>query len=260
MKIENRQILQKIIDLQACIIQGKDIKALLHKNIDFYLENSGADIITIYIHDEGHVNVDYILERQNLFAHLVKKYILNKKNFKWENFVQNCDHHFLTVKQHDKVADLYQVFKGFLSKRESTSFSEELNMRNAVMVPMFHYDKKEIIGYVCYFFQTDTPIDIGKLEEVKTSFQILLSPLYDTEHTTFYTKCVRIDEDMKILTSQEKKIVKKVLEGMTYPDISSELYISINTLKTHMKNIFNKYNVNSKIELSNKLNGSNRNQ
>jgi len=64
---------------------------------------------------------------------------------------------------------------------------------------------------------------------------------------------VRIDEEMKLLTSQEKKIVRKVLEGTSYPEIAAILDISINTLKTHMKNTFNKYNVSSKIELYNKL-------
>ena len=89
---------------------------------------------------------------------------------------------------------------------------------------------------------------------MKTSFQTILQPLYDKEHNTFFTKCVRIDEDMKLLTPQEKKIVRKVLEGLSYPDVATILDISVNTLKTHMKNIFYKYNVNSKIELYNKLN------
>lgn len=254
MEIEDKQILHKIIDLQSCIIQGRDIKALLHKNINFYLEKSGADIITVYIHEEEHVNIDYILERHRHFAHLFKKYILNKKNFKWDRFVQNCDKHFSSKMGHDKITDLHQIFRGFLSKKESKEFTNELNMKNAVMMPMYHYDNQEIIGYVCYFFQSDTDIEIKKLEEVKISFQTILQSLYDREHTTYFTKCIRIDEDMKLLTPQEKKIVRKVLEGVSYPEVSAILGISINTLKTHMKNIFNKYNVNSKIELYNKLN------
>ena len=254
MEIEDKQILHKIIELQSCIIQGRNIKTLLHTNTDFYLNKSGADIITVYVHEEEHVNVDYILEKDRLFAHLLKKYIFNKKNFKWDKFVHNCDKHFASNIGHDKITNLYQIFRGFLPKRLAEEFTDELQMKNAIMMPMYHYDNQEIIGYVCYFFQTDTEIEIKKLEEVKTSFQVILQSLYDREHTTYYTKCVRIDEDMKLLTSQEKKIVRKVLEGMSYPDVAAMLGISINTLKTHMKNIFNKYNVNSKIELYNKLN------
>jgi DNA-binding CsgD family transcriptional regulator len=62
-----------------------------------------------------------------------------------------------------------------------------------------------------------------------------------------------VDENMDILTAQERKIVKIVLKGVSYPEAAKRLHISPNTLKTHMKSIFYKYNVNSKLELSNKL-------
>ncbi len=252
--IDDNQILHKIIELQSCIIQGRHIKAMLHQNIDFYLEKSGADIITVYMHKEEQVNVDYILEKHRLFARLLKKYVLDKKNFKWDQFVENCDKHFASKIKHDSITGLYQIFKGFLSKKDSDAFTNELKMKNAIMMPMYAYDNHEIIGYVCFLFQSDVEVDIKKLDAVKTSFQTIMQPLYDREHSTFFTKCVRIDEDMKLLTAQEKKIVRKVLEGLSYPEVSDILDISINTLKTHMKNIFSKYNVNSKIELYNKLN------
>jgi DNA-binding CsgD family transcriptional regulator len=40
---------------------------------------------------------------------------------------------------------------------------------------------------------------------------------------------------------------------MSYKEVSDELKMSINTLKTHMKNIFSKYEVTSKSELSTAL-------
>ena len=49
MEIEDKQLLNKIIDLQSSIIEGKDIKDLLHTNIDFFHKKSGADIISIYM-------------------------------------------------------------------------------------------------------------------------------------------------------------------------------------------------------------------
>ena len=254
MEIEDNQILHKIIELQSCIIQGRSIKTMLHQYIDFYLAKSGADIIAVYMHKEEQVNVDYILEKHRHFAHLLKKYIFDKKNFKWEKFVDNCDKHFASNIKHDNITDLYQIFRGFLSKKDSYAFTSELEMKNAIIMPMYAYAGQEIIGYTCFFFQSDIEADIKKLEAVKTSFQTILQPLYDKEHNTFFTKCVRIDEDMKLLTPQEKKIVRKVLEGLSYPDVATILDISVNTLKTHMKNIFYKYNVNSKIELYNKLN------
>lgn len=206
------------------------------------------------MHKEEQVHVDYILEKHRHFAHSLKKYVSDKKSFKWDKFVKNCDKHFVSNRTPKSITDLYQIFRGFLSKKDSYAFTDELKMKNAFMITMYAYDNKEIIGYVCFFFQSDVEVDIKKLEAVKISFQTILQPLYDREHNTFFTKCVRIDEDMKLLTSQEKKIVRKVLEGATYPEVAASLDISINTLKTHMKSTFYKYNVNSKIELYNKLN------
>jgi DNA-binding CsgD family transcriptional regulator len=83
--------------------------------------------------------------------------------------------------------------------------------------------------------------------------QTLIRPLYDKEHHTIYTKCIRIDEEMSFLTNKEKHIVKKIISGLSYEEIATLSHISINTLKSHIKNIFSKYGVNSKIELFQKL-------
>ena len=102
---------------------------------------------------------------------------------------------------------------------------------------------------------TEITIKVNKdnIKTVQTALQTLLRPLYDTKNDSIYNKCIRIDQNMDILTPQEKKIIKIVLTGRTYVEIAEILDISINTLKTHMKNIFNKYNVTSKVELTNKF-------
>lgn len=56
------------------------------------------------------------------------------------------------------------------------------------------------------------------------------------------------------LTSKEKQILKKLLAAKSYAEISEELNISVNTVKTHVKHIYSKYEVNSKLELANKVN------
>ena len=252
MQTNDVEILHKIIDLQSCIIEGRSVKAILHLNLDYFLEKSGADIITLYMHEHEMVNPEYILEKKTLLSLLLKKYIFNKKNFRWEKFVANCDKHFVSGIKHDRITELYELFRGFISKREATSFTEELQMKSAIMMPVFAFDKKEIIGYACFIFQSDCEIDMEKLKNVKCMLGTLLRPLYDKEVNTLYSKCIRVDDEMRFLTSQEKRIVKQVLTGESYANIAQSLNISINTLKTHMKNIFNKSNVSSKIELFNK--------
>ena len=50
------------------------------------------------------------------------------------------------------------------------------------------------------------------------------------------------------LTKRETEILRLIAEGKTYTQISEELFISKETAKTHIKNIYSKLQVNSKSE------------
>lgn len=50
------------------------------------------------------------------------------------------------------------------------------------------------------------------------------------------------------LTPQEKNVILKLIEGKSNKMIADELFVSINTIKTHLKNIFLKLEVSSRME------------
>lgn len=254
MKIEDNKILHKIIDLQSCIIQGRNINAMLHKDKKFYQERTQADMIAIYVNEHEKVHVEYILEDHHLFKHLFEKYVFTNHSVSWNDFINNCKKHYTFDKKYFHTKNIYEIFQGLISKKNALAFSKELDLKDAVTMPIYDYVNKEEIGHVCFIFQNEVKIEIKNLEEIRTLFEILLRPLYDNHYNIIYTKCIRIDEHFKLLTEQEKRIVKKVLEGKSYPEIAEIFNLSINTVKTHMKNIFSKYQVNSKVELFMKLN------
>lgn len=51
------------------------------------------------------------------------------------------------------------------------------------------------------------------------------------------------------LTDRETELCTLICEGKSNPDIASELFISENTVKTHIYNLFKKTNVSSRMEL-----------
>jgi DNA-binding CsgD family transcriptional regulator len=53
----------------------------------------------------------------------------------------------------------------------------------------------------------------------------------------------------KLLTEKEYEVVNLLLRGYTYKVIAESLFISENTIKYHVKNIYQKLNINSKMEL-----------
>lgn len=56
------------------------------------------------------------------------------------------------------------------------------------------------------------------------------------------------------LTARENEILECLADGYTYQKIASKLFISISTVRTHIMNIYEKLQVNSKIEAIRKLN------
>ena len=53
----------------------------------------------------------------------------------------------------------------------------------------------------------------------------------------------------EMLTKQEKKVISLILTGKKNQEIADTLFVSLTTVKTHLRNIFKKLKVNSKQEL-----------
>jgi len=80
-------------------------------------------------------------------------------------------------------------------------------------------------------------------------FLTVLSEMSPVEQSKTMDSFARIGN----LTERESEIASLLLKGRTYKMIASELYLSENTIKTHIKNIYSKYNIKSKMELVNLL-------
>lgn len=62
-------------------------------------------------------------------------------------------------------------------------------------------------------------------------------------------KLTLLDAKEQVLTPKEESIIKLIAEGKNNQNIADTLYISLNTIKTHRKNINSKLNINSTGEL-----------
>jgi DNA-binding CsgD family transcriptional regulator len=56
------------------------------------------------------------------------------------------------------------------------------------------------------------------------------------------------------ITNRELEVINLLIKGETYKDIGKKLFISIPTVKTHVSNIYQKMNINNKVELINLIN------
>jgi DNA-binding NarL/FixJ family response regulator len=58
------------------------------------------------------------------------------------------------------------------------------------------------------------------------------------------------------LSNREKEILQFLSEGFSYQKIADKLFLSISTIRTHIMNIYEKLQVNSKVEAIHKIKGS----
>jgi NarL family two-component system response regulator LiaR len=70
---------------------------------------------------------------------------------------------------------------------------------------------------------------------------------------TAFQKVDLPDEGMEKLTRREKEILHYLEDGLRYKEIAGKLNLSVETIRTHIRNIYVKLQVQSKIEALNKV-------
>ncbi len=110
-----------------------------------------------------------------------------------------------------------------------------------------------------YFSKIDSVIELRsakkRLEFNKIQTQINRVFPYGNEGETGESKLEYMFDQYNI-SEREADIVRCILKGLTNKEISLELYISIETVKTHVKNILKKCGISSRIELIKLLSNS----
>jgi DNA-binding NarL/FixJ family response regulator len=82
------------------------------------------------------------------------------------------------------------------------------------------------------------PVDIDELKDTINRFREFLSQ-----------KNSRIIKEFTMLSQRESEVLKYVLEGKSSSEIAELLYVSVNTVHTHRRNILRKTGTSSVVEL-----------
>lgn len=70
----------------------------------------------------------------------------------------------------------------------------------------------------------------------------------------YFEKTLPDNKDLDELTVREKEVLELLSHGLLYKEIADKKYISIDTVKKHVGNIYRKLHVNNKVEAINKFN------
>jgi DNA-binding NarL/FixJ family response regulator len=94
------------------------------------------------------------------------------------------------------------------------------------------------------------------LSKIKTSILAALqgeapmSPVIAKKVLAYFSgKLTTQTEYPEVLSAREIEVSKLLIEGMTYKQVAAQLFISPDTVRHHIKNIYRKLEINSRIEL-----------
>ncbi|WP_293873473.1 response regulator transcription factor [Flavobacterium sp.] len=68
----------------------------------------------------------------------------------------------------------------------------------------------------------------------------------------FFHREFKINSELQKLSEREKEILNLLSEGLRYKEIADKLFLSTETVRTHIRNIYEKLQVNSRTEALNK--------
>ena len=116
------------------------------------------------------------------------------------------------------------------------------------------YDKPDIVfealkaGAISYLLKS-TPAEkiIEAIEEVNRGGSPISSQIARKVIETFATR-EKTNEYFQDLTRREQELLELLSKGYRYREIADKLYISIETVRTHIRNVYEKLQVNSRTE------------
>jgi DNA-binding NarL/FixJ family response regulator len=70
-----------------------------------------------------------------------------------------------------------------------------------------------------------------------------------------FAKLAQVPQPAAALTAREQEILGLLAKGFRYKEVAAQLFVSIDTVRTHVRNIYEKLQVSSKVEAINKFFG-----
>ena len=134
----------------------------------------------------------------------------------------------------------------------------EVSPASKVLIVSAYDDDQEIssalisgaAGYVLKAVESERPA-----ENIRSVFrgEVLLGPSVAAkvvrQLSRLREEADRQEEALEVLTPREREVFALASRGLKNSEIADELYLSEKTIKTHLRNIYNKLNLASKAEL-----------
>jgi DNA-binding NarL/FixJ family response regulator len=190
-----------------------------------------------------------IIEDNIITAEILMQLVNNQSNYFCEKYYTNPAD-FLDNEESPDIILLdimmpqmsgIEAIDKILSKTPNTSIV--INSSKDDLETILEAMKKGIAGYIDKNSFTEDLSEVFKSLENGGGF---MTPSIAKKIFAFFGNKNKV---LDALSEREHEIAKTILDGLSYKLIADELYISIDTVRAHIRNIYKKLNINSKSEL-----------
>ncbi len=250
------EILLKTIHMQSCIIEGHSLEAIFRTESEFIRGHTGAKVVSICLQNKKTLELELVLDHDGFLQSCFKRNNLHPQTLILETLHNYINTEFNQGVPYLQSPSLTNFLIDSIAQNKITEIERQHHFKSMVTYPLYSASK-QLLGCLMYCYFDESVPNHNSLMQITNLTQTLLRPFHNGANNIFHVKCNQVSTEMPHLTSQEKRILKKLLKAKPYMQIAEEMHISINTVKTHLKNIYAKYNVKSKMELYSKVKGIN---
>ena len=195
-----------------------------------------------------------IIEDDNEVREAIQEYLNSQPEFQCNLAVESVEN-FLARLHEDSIHDIILMDIGLpgMSGISGTKIIKEKYPETDIIMLTVYDDSHKIFQSLCAgatgYLLKNRPFD-----EIKQAVEILCSggaPMTPqiARKVIEYFQPKKSVKSKSPLTEKEKEIVIGLVDGLSYKMIADRMKISIETVRTHIKNIYKKLHVNCKAEV-----------
>lgn len=232
-------------------------------NVFRNIEIGQSDLVNIAWEEETkeyinitYKNISFLTYKELIILYLrslsIINYYINKKQFIDANNILDLMLE-ISIRFNIKIYEInIYILKSIVNKKINKMSSSSVKLKRAIQLAeeqnyikpfIDHKDEiKDILIYIC------SNLEKNKIN-IKNTFEYKILKEINNPIVKNLKKIPSLKKILNPLSHKEKEIILLIKQKISNKDISIRLNISYNTLKTHIKNIYKKLGVNTRIEL-----------
>ncbi len=200
----------------------------------------------------------WIVEDNNHFRKSIVSLINHEKRMKCEHSFASCEQ-AIKLLEAGSIPDIILLdiaLPGISGIEGIAQFKSISPASQIIMLTMFD-DEKKVFDAICagasgYLLKSSPPEHIARGIQEVIDGGSAISPLIAKKVLEQFAQSKSPHTDYK-LTGREKEILRLFVDGLRIQEIAEKLFLSYHTINAHIKNIYNKLQVNTRGQLMAKV-------